>query len=116
MKATIGLKIFFSFILVVMLVVTTWASLQESIVVGTPKVLAEPWALATLFDAYCGFLTFYVWVAYKETSILSRFVWLLLILSLGNIAMASYVLWQLFSLENNAPLENLLLRKKREMA
>lgn len=116
MKASTGLKIFFGLILLVMLVVTTWASLRESIVVGTPKVLAEPWAVATLFDAYCGFLTFYAWVAYKETSTLARFVWLILVLTLGNIAMASYLLWQLFSLDKNAPLENLLLRKKREVA
>jgi hypothetical protein len=35
-------------------------------------------------------------VAYKQTSWLSRLIWLIAILLLGNIAMASYVLAQLF--------------------
>ena len=30
------------------------------------------WTIATLFDAYYGFITFYVWVAYKERRWLPR--------------------------------------------
>jgi len=81
-----------------------------------PGVLAaspagNPWFIATLFDAYFGFLWFWLWVAYKETSWLARIVWLALILTLGNIAMASYMLIQLFRLSAGAKIEDLLLRR-----
>ena len=79
----------------------------------TPReVVLHPWFIATLFDTYFGFLTFYVWLAYKETSNLARILWLLAILLLGNIAMAIYLLRELFRLPTNATMEDLLLRRK----
>jgi hypothetical protein len=106
------LRFFFSVILVAMLCVTTWAS---SIVAlwETPRAVAtHPWFVATLFDTYFAFLTFYCWVAYKERSNVARVLWLLGILLLGNIAMAIYVLIALFKLPSDATMEALLLRKK----
>ena len=58
------------------------------------------------------FLTFYAWVGYKETSAVARVLWLLGILLLGNIAMAAYMLNQLFRLPADAKIEALLLRGK----
>lgn len=89
------LVLFFSFVLVAMLIVTTWASLQENVIVGAMKLFQEPWGIATLADTYFGFLTFYIWVLYKEQSLASKTVWLILILTLGNIAMAIYALLQI---------------------
>lgn len=89
------LKIFFSIVILAMLAVTTWASLHENVIAGGAKVLAEPWGVATLFDTYFAFLTFYLWVLYKETGWLSKLVWLVLILLLGNFAMAAYALIQI---------------------
>lgn len=105
------LKLLFSVILVVMLAVTGWASLQESITTGGVKVLEIPWGVATLADAYCGFITFYAWVFYKE-SWLGRLLWFPAIMALGNIAMAIYVLWKLTTLPKGAGPEQLLLRAK----
>ena len=105
------LRIAFTVVLISMLCVTTWAS---SIVPlwETPRAVAtHPWFIATLFDTYFGFLTFYCWVAYKETSNVARVVWLLAILLLGNIAMAAYMLRQLFKLPADAKIESLLLRQ-----
>ena len=59
----------------------------------------SPWACATLFDAYFGFITFFVWVCFKERRAWNRLVWFLLIMALGNIAMSGYVLLQLFRLQ-----------------
>lgn len=59
----------------------------------------NPWAVATLWDAYFGFLTFYVWVAWRETRNSLRIVWFILIMALGNIAMSLYVLIQLIRLK-----------------
>ena len=65
-----------------------------------------------MFDTYWAFLTFYVWLAYKESSNLARLLWLVAILLLGNIAMAGYLLIQLFRLPSTAKIEELLVRKR----
>lgn len=108
----IVLRIAAAFVLVAMLAVTTWASLQVALW-DTPRAVAtHPWFIATLFDTYFAFLTFYVWLAYKETSNLARILWLLVILLLGNIAMAIYLLRELFRLPANATMGDLLMRSK----
>jgi hypothetical protein len=106
------LKLLFSAILVVMLVVTVQASLHQA-VWDWGGLASEPdrwWTLATLADAYCGFLTFYAWVFYKERSGTGRAGWFLAIMLLGNFAMAGYVLLQLARLRADQPVEQLLLR------
>ena len=104
------LKLLFGAILVVMLWVTLRASLARS-VFENGALLRDPWGLATLADAYCGFLTFYAWVFYKESRAAARGVWLLLILALGNIAMSIYVLREVLRLPAGAGPEALLLRR-----
>ena len=99
-------------VLVAMLAVTTWASSEVALWKMPREVATHPWFIATLFDTYFAFLTFYVWLAYKETSNLARALWLLAILALGNIAMAIYLLRKLFRLPTNATMEDLLLRRK----
>jgi anaerobic C4-dicarboxylate transporter len=105
------LQILFGFILVSMLIVTSWASMHESVFAGGAKLLIEPWGIATLFDTYFAFLTFYVWVCYKERSHLTRLFWLIAIVLLGNIAMAIYVLLELKKLGKDSSFEKLLLRQ-----
>ena len=101
-----------AFVLIAMLALTTWASLQVPLWETPRAVATHPWFIATLFDTYFAFLTFYVWLAYKETSNLARVLWLLAILLLGNIAMAIYLLRELFRLPTTATMEDLLLRRK----
>jgi hypothetical protein len=72
---------------------------------------SDPWFHATLLDAYAGFITFYVWVAYKETGLVARVVWFVLIMGLGNIATAGYVLIQLAQMKSGDGWETLLLRR-----
>lgn len=105
------LKIFFLTVLVSMLCVTGWAG-GECALWKIPRAVAtHPWFIATLFDTYWAFLTFYCWVFYKEVSGLSRILWLLAILLLGNIAMAGYMLLRLFKLPSGSKMEDLLLRR-----
>ncbi len=104
------LKLIFGFIFVWMVVLTVRTSLQISLWDGWDSFANNPWAVATLYDAYFGFITFWVWVAYKETSMVSRVVWLLAILCLGNIAMSAYVLLKLFQLKPEDSVEALLRR------
>lgn len=102
------LRILFGVVLGSMLWVTSWASLQCPLF-GVPRdVFTHPWFIATLFDAYWGFITFYVWVAYKQTSWVARGAWLVAILLLGNIAMAAYCLSELFAAPKGQSLADLL--------
>jgi|GEM_PF-1295023 len=84
-------------VLTVMLYVTISASLHQDIVSATRGLWPDPWFRATLADAYCGFLFFWLWVAWREQSLAKSILWFVLIMTLGNIAMAGYLLVQLRS-------------------
>lgn len=106
------LKLIFAAILIWMIAMTTYVSLHKPLwQAGTEFSWAgSPWAVATLFDAYFGFITFFVWVCCKERSLASKAIWFVLIMTLGNMAMSSYVLIQLFRLKPEEPLSSLLLK------
>jgi hypothetical protein len=90
----------FAAIFVWMVVMTTLTSLEMPIWEAFATFGNNPWAVATLWDAYFGFLTFYVWVAWRETRMGPRVLWFVLIMALGNITMSLYVLIQLVRLRN----------------
>lgn len=93
------LIVFFSLVLAAMLWVTVTASLDRSVFEAGPEIWNDPWGRATLFDAYFGFLTVFVWIAYRERSWAARGVWLVLLLTLGNFAIAGYFLAALLRLQ-----------------
>jgi len=107
------LKVLFAAIFLWMTVVTIRTSLTVSLWAAWPSYAANPWAIATLYDAYFGFLTFYVWVAYKERAVWSRFLWFVLIMGLGNIAISLYMLIQLMGLRREEPAHAILWRRPR---
>lgn len=104
------IALLFAGILLVMTVVTVRASLVRP-VWDNGELLDDPWFVATLADAYCGFLTFSVWVVWRERSTVARVVWFVAIMLLGNFAMAGYVLLQLARLEPQQSLGALLQRR-----
>jgi hypothetical protein len=113
-----ALQLLFGLILLSMLAITVTASGRQPLWEWTGLV-SEPdrwWTIATLADAYFGFLTFYAWVFYKETTATARLGWFLAVMLLGNIAMSAYMLIQLARLEDGEPLEQLLLRRKPRRA
>ncbi len=91
------LKLLFGFIFLFMVAMTIRTSLQVPI--WQASFTGNPWAWATLYDAYFGFITFFCWVAWRERSVASKMIWFVLIMLLGNIAMSLYVLIQLFALK-----------------
>jgi len=105
-----GLRLLFAGIFLTMVIVTTYASLGESILKIPAAVTSDRWFQATLFDAYFGFLTFFVWVAYKEACVGRSAVWFVLIMILGNLGMSAYMLIQLFKVSPKASLREVLLR------
>ena len=65
-----------------------------------------------LFDAYWGFITFFVWVAFKQTSNIARVLWFVAIMLLGNIAMSAYCLNELFRTPRDGKLADVLVRRR----
>ncbi len=104
------LFVLFYSILAAMIAVTVTASFERGLFTALADLWGDAWFRATLLDAYCGFLTFYCWVAYREHSWIGRILWLLAILYLGNIAMSVYAIACLWGLPRQAPLWHVLLR------
>lgn len=113
MSTATALKLLFGAILAGMLAVTGWAATQQSVwqwggLVSHPD---RGWTIATLCDAYAGFITFYAWVFYKERP-LGRGLWFVAIMLLGNIAMSAFMLRELARLKPGEGLERLLARRE----
>jgi Protein of unknown function (DUF1475) len=113
MSANLTLKAIFFCIFVTLFLGTGWAALHQPVwqwgglTTGTDRY----WTMATLLDAYAGFVTFYVWVFYKEQRWSNRAAWFIAIMLLGNMAMSAYVLLQLFRLRAGEPVASILVRK-----
>jgi hypothetical protein len=78
-----------------------WGTISASIQCALWKIPADvfghPWFTATLVDAYGGFFTFLAWFFYVDRRGWSRALMTIGVLLLGNIVMASYMLWRLWS-------------------
>lgn len=105
------LTLFCLFVLAVMLYVTVSASLHQDVLTASRLLWPDPWFRATLADAYFGFLFFWLWVVWREQSLVKGAVWFLLIMTLGNFAMAAYVLLQLRHIPGGERLDHLFSRK-----
>ncbi|GBL26157.1 hypothetical protein EMGBS8_01050 [Verrucomicrobiota bacterium] len=84
-----------------------------NVVDGYVTVCSEPWGLATMFDAYFGFLAFWLYVAWRERSGLARVLWLVALMALGNFAIAAYALACLFKAPADASLEIIFFTRKQ---
>jgi hypothetical protein len=89
----------FATVVASMLAVTGWASSQCALFDIPREVFTHPWFIATLFDAYWAFIAFYVWVAWKEQTTAARILWFVAIILWGNLAMAVYMLIELFRIQ-----------------
>lgn len=105
------LVIVFSGIFLMMIYVTVRASLQISIWEVWDSFAANPWAVATLYDAYSGFSIFWIWTAWRERTWSARLLWFVLIMGLGNIATSLYLLIQLMRLEPGQPASAILQKR-----
>jgi hypothetical protein len=112
MTARTALILLFGAIFASMLAVTSWASVTQPLWEwqGLTSRPDHAWTIATLFDAYFGFLTFYCWVYYKEQTA-GRIGWFAFVMLFGNFAMAIYVLRELFRLRPGEPVSAMLLRR-----
>lgn len=107
------LRALFIVVIASMLAVTSWASLHTPLFSIPREVFTHPWFIATLFDAYWAFVAFYTWVAWKEQSLAARVLWFVAIIALGNIAMAAFMLRELFAVSaaDSSALANVFTRR-----
>src|SRR5689334_6704425 len=108
------LRALFLTIIVSMLGVTSWASYHCPLFAVPRDVANHPWFIATLLDAYWGFITFFVWVCWKQTSPLARSAWFVAIMLLGNIAMAAYCLAELFRISAKENVTQVLTTRRAD--
>ena len=80
---------------------------------GFVTVCSEPWGLATMFDAYFGFLAFWLYVAWRERSGLARALWFIALMLLGNFAIAAYALACLWKAPADASLDATFFTRKQ---
>lgn len=92
------------FVLVLMTLATTWASLEKSVWAAFRDLGSDRWGLATLFDAYFGFLTVWILTAARRPGWARKLVWLVAFLCLGNFAISAWLLWHLRGWDGRVPL------------
>jgi len=51
------------------------------------------WGRVTLIDLYLGLLLIAAWIVHRERNPARAIVWILLLVSLGNLASCAYVMW-----------------------
>jgi Protein of unknown function (DUF1475) len=112
MSARNTLKLLCGLIFLALLAYSIWASTRQPVWDWQGLTRGEDrwWTIATIMDAYCGFLIFYVWVVFKERGALARSGWFLAIMLLGNMATSVYLLIQLARLDPEQPVSSILWR------
>ncbi|XP_065847181.1 uncharacterized protein [Euphorbia lathyris] len=74
------------------------------------KEFYTPWMVATLVDFYMiNVIVLSVWVAYKESSWLSAFLWITSFICLGSVCTCAYIVKQLMQFTSQDPLYLVLL-------
>lgn len=96
----------------VMLLLASVAVQQQDIISANRLLWPDPWYRVLLVDAYCGFLWFWLWVAWREQSLLRGAAWFVLIMGLGNLATAGYLLLQLRHWQSERGVGALLLGRR----
>lgn len=60
------------------------------------EILANPWGIISIVDLYAGFFLFSLWIGFREKSIISAVVWIILMMVLGFFTGSLYVLIGLY--------------------
>jgi hypothetical protein len=102
-----ALKILFGLLFIWMCYTVISTSMESNLFKQWHFLGGIPWMRATLWDFYANVTVIFLWVCYKENSVLLRFLWLILLVTLGSIASCAFVLIQLFRLKRGEGLKEL---------
>jgi Protein of unknown function (DUF1475) len=105
------LKIFLIVVWLFMVYMVVSTSLESSLFKEWDYLAGIPWMRATLWDFYANILVIYLWVLYREKSIASKILWLILFVALGSIGSIGYLLIQLFGVKRGEGIEMILKPK-----
>jgi hypothetical protein len=105
------LKIFLIVVWLFMVYMVVSTSLESSLFKEWDYLAGIPWMRATLWDFYANILVIYLWVLYREKSIASKILWLILFVALGSIGSIGYLLIQLFGVKRGEEVEMILKPK-----
>ena len=61
------------------------------------QLLAMPWGIVSLVDLYVGFMLFAMWIVYREPVLWQAIVWVILLMILGFLIGALYMLMALYT-------------------
>lgn len=59
------------------------------------EILRNPWGIVSLVDLYVGFALFSLWIAYRESNLVLKILWIAAMMILGFFAGSVYVLMHL---------------------
>ncbi len=65
------------------------------------ELLNNPWGIVSLVDLYVGFVLFSIWIVYRESSLISQIVWVVLMMVLGFFTASIYLLHAAYTADNN---------------
>lgn len=60
------------------------------------ELMANPWGIVSLVDLYVGFILFSLWIGFREGSMVSSVIWIILMLALGFFTASLYILIKLY--------------------
>ena len=106
-----ALKIFFSVLFLWMCYTVITTCLSNNLFKEWDFLGSIPWMRATLWDFYANVTVIYLWIFYKEKSVIFKITWLVLLVTLGSIASCAYVLIQLFTLKPGEGLKELFSKQ-----
>ena len=97
--------------LIIMIGLTTAASLDRGVFVALEDLWPDLWFRATLADAYLAFLAAYLWVARRERTMAARVLWFVLFMGLGSMGIALYILTRYLPGKPDAPVSGQATRQ-----
>lgn len=78
--------------ILVLLTLIVLSSIEMPLMAGLRATTDTRWGVTTLVDLYVGVLAVWAWIVWRERSAWRSGLWLLALVSLGNLATAVYVL------------------------
>ena len=67
------------------------------------ELMANPWGIVSLVDLYAGFALFSIWIAFREKTVTSAAIWIILMMVFGFLTGSLYVLIALYSSKGDWP-------------
>jgi len=61
------------------------------------EILGNPWGIVSMVDLYTGFVLFSAWIVYREKSVVSSVIWVVLMMVLGFFTGSLYALLALIN-------------------